>query len=440
MKVQRRTGIRACAAAVIAVALGIGAAACGSSGGSASSGGKVSIQFWTNDTNPVEKQIVAAFNASHPDINVQLTAYQTDTYLSALASAASNRSLPDVLFEGLGDTLAHQYENAGLIENLTPYANKLGWSKEFTALSIKLLSYKGQWWEEPLYDLGMGIWYRKDIFSKLHISAPTTFAEFAGDLAKIKAAGYTPISLGGQDYWLPMRFFDALLVYYGGNSFFTQLAERKVPWNSKPVVEAFTTMHNWTTAKYFTPGFMSINPVDDYVPLFQGSAAMVLEGSWEDATIIGNKQSVSQYGFFPFPQNQTPNLLSVFSQGLMIAKNTKHVQAALTFIEYYDSPATLERFGGELSQTFARLGVPAPKDQPGAAQIASQITTQGGGYLPIDQILPQPLVNSFSTAQAADVSGSMTPAQAADSLQSAVTAYTGAWPWGNLPVPGVTGG
>lgn len=419
----------------LAAALGLGVVACGSGGSSSSAKTTATIQYWTNDTNPVEKQIVAAFNASHPNIKVQLTAYQTDTYLSALATAASNRSLPDVLFEGLGDTLAHQYEDAGLIENLTPYANKLGWTNQFSPLSIKLLTYKGQWWEEPLYDIAIGMFYRKDIFAKLHLTPPATFAQFTSDMQTIKAAGYTPISLGGQDYWLPMRFFDALLEYYGGNGYYTKLAERKVSYNSKPVVEAFTTMHSWTTQKYFTPGFLSINPVDDYVPFFQGSDAMVLEGSFEDATIVGNQQPMSKYGFFPFPQDQSPNLLSTFSQGLMIAKNTKHLQAALTFIEYYDSKANLEKFGSQLTQPVARLGVTAPSTQPHAAQIAQLINTEGSGYLPIDQILPQPLVNSFSKAQAADITGSMTPAQSAASLASAVKAYTGPWPWGNQAVP-----
>jgi hypothetical protein len=232
-----------------------------------------------------------------------------------------------------------------------------------------------------------------------------------------------------------MRFFDALLEYYGGNAFYTKLAERKVSWTSRPVVEAFTTMRAWTQSDYFTPGFLSINPVDDYVPFFQGTAAMVLEGSFEDATIVGNKQPMSKYGFFGFPQDQTPNLLSTFSQGLMIAKNTKHLSAALTFIEYYDSPANLERFGSQLTQPFARLGVAPPSDQPHAAQIAKIINAEGTGYLPIDQILPQPLVNSFSKAQAADITGSMSPAQSAASLQAAVKSYTGQWPWGTQPVP-----
>jgi maltose-binding protein MalE len=281
----------------------------------------------------------------------------------------------------------------------------------------------------------MGIFYRKDIFTKLHISIPTTFAEFAADLTKIKAAGYTPISLGGQDYWLPMRFFDALLEYYGGNTFYTQLAERKVSWNSPPVIKAFTTMHEWTQEAYFTPGFLSINPVDDYVPFFQGRDAMVLEGSFEDATIVGNQQNPNDYGFFPFPQDESPNLLSTFAQGLMIAKNTKHLQAALTFIEYYDSPANLTKFGSQLTQPFARLGVSPPSNQPNAAQIAKLINAEGSGYLPIDQILPQQLVNTFSTVQAADITGSQTPAQAAANLASAVTGFTGAWPWGDQAVP-----
>ena len=207
----------------VAVATTTMAGVLGAGGVAAASSSPVTIQYWTNDTNPVEAQIVSSFEKVNPDITVKLTQYQTDTYLSALATAASNRSLPDVFFEGLGDTLAHEYEDAGLIYNLTSYAHKNNWSKKFSALSIKLLTYKNQWWEEPLYDVGMGIWYRKGHLCETphqrrrqhsRSSLPTS--------PTIKNAGYTPISLGGEDYWMPMRFFDGLLQYYGGgNGFYT---------------------------------------------------------------------------------------------------------------------------------------------------------------------------------------------------------------------------
>ncbi len=395
----------------------------------------VTIQYWTNDTNPVEAQIVSSFEKAYPNITVKLTQYQTDTYLAALATGASNRSLPDVFFEGLGDTLAHEYEDAGLIMNLTPYAVQGDWAKKFSPLAIKLLTYKNKWWEEPLYNIGMGIWYRKDIFTKLHIGVPTTFAQFTTDLGIIKKAGYTPISLGGQDYWMPMRFFDGLLQYYGKNSFYTALADRKVSWDSPQVIQAFTTLHQWTVDDYFTPGFMSINPNNDYIPWFQGSATMVLRGPWEDATINSNKQAMADYGFFPFPADESPNLLSTFSQGIMIAANTKHVQAALTFVNYYDGKTNLTQFASTLTQPDALLSVSPPASQPHAQAIAALINKEGVGYLPTDQILPQPLVNSFSKAQAGVITGTMTPTAAAQFLASAVAGYKGAWPWGNQPVP-----
>jgi len=395
----------------------------------------VSIQYWTNDTNPVEAQIVAEFNKTHPDIDVHLTAYATAAYLAALATAASDRKLPDVFFEGLGATLAHEYEDAGLVYNLTPYAEQLGWATQFSALSQKLLNYEGKWWEEPLYNIALGVFYRKDIFAKLHIGVPTSFAQFVSDLAIIKKAGITPMSLGGETYYLPMRFFDGLLQYYGKNGFFTELGERKVSWDSKPVIEAFTTLRQWTVDDYFTPGFLSIPDTNDNIPFFAGYAAMVLEGSFEDATINSVDQPMKNYGFFPFPEDENPDLLSTFSQGMMIGANTAHIQAALTFMEYYCSAANLEQHASVLTQPDARLSVSPPASQPNAREMASLIDKEGIGYLPTDQLLPQPLVNSFSTAQAADITGSMTPTATAQYLAKAVASYKGTWPWGNGPVP-----
>jgi raffinose/stachyose/melibiose transport system substrate-binding protein len=393
------------------------------------------ISYWTNNTNPVEKQIVSAFEAAYPKVHVNLTQDSTDAYLAALATGASNHDLPDVFFEGLGATLAHQYEDAGLIYDMTSYAQAHDWKDAYTPLSLQLLEYKGKDWEVPLDTPGMGVFYRKDIFSKLGITPPTSFADFTADLAKIKAAGITPISMGGQQYWLPMRVTDALIEEYGGANFYTQLAERKASWSDPAVVKAFTTLHDWTTASYLTPGFLAINPSNDGIPFFQGAAAMVIEGSWEDGTINSQKLDMSDYGFFPFPVDQNPNPLSVFAQGIMIGANTKNPQAALAFTSFYTSQANLEQFGNEISQPVALKAVQPPATQPNALQIAGLIAKEGVGYLPTDQILPQQLVNEFSTEQAAVIGGTSSPTAAANALAKAVTSYTGSWPWGDQPVP-----
>ena len=53
------------------------------------------------------------------------------------------------------------------------------------------------------YDLHVvGFWYRKDLFQQAGISAPpTTVDELNADVAKLKAAGITPISIGSKDRW-----------------------------------------------------------------------------------------------------------------------------------------------------------------------------------------------------------------------------------------------
>lgn len=61
----------------------------------------------------------------------------------------------------------------------------------------------------------------------------------------------------------------------------------------------------------------------------------------------------------------------------------------------------------------------APTNQPHAAQIASIINSEGAGYLSIDQILPQQLVDAFSKAQATNI----TESKSAASLAFAVKAY-----------------
>lgn len=407
-------------AALITAAVVLLGSGC-SSGSDSKSGDQVTIQYWTNDTtNPVEQKIVDDYMATHPSVKVVLTRYNTNQYLQAMKIGATNRTLPDVFFEGLGATLAHQYIDAGVVLNLDSYAQKNGWDSQFSKLSVDVLKYHDKWWEIPENILGMGIFYNKKVFADNGLQPPATFADLQRICATLQAKGITPISIGGQGSWMTMRFVNALMEHYAGPQTHDQIEARQQSWNSPPVIQAFTTLRDWTQKKYFTPGFLSIDPSTDTTSLFQEQAAMVFEGPWFDAGALAKGQKIEDYGFFPFPEDQTPNRLSTFAQGVMVAANSKHKDAAVDFATYRTSREVCTKHGSEMNGPIARLDCPDQSSLPNLTAIKKIINEQGAGYLPTDQQLPQQLVNTFFQHQDAVVAGTETPEQGAKAIQDAI--------------------
>jgi raffinose/stachyose/melibiose transport system substrate-binding protein len=377
----------------------------------------VTLHFWSNSANPVWKQVFSDFEAANPGIKVDYTPYSTNQFLQNMQVAATNQTLPDVFFEGLGATLAHQFIDNGRIMKLDDAAKAGNWDKQYLPLAVNLLAWKNSWWEVPYTALGMGIFYRKDIFDKYGIAIPKTLDDLDAAAAKLKQNGITPISIGGKGSWMTMRFTDALIENIGGPDFHDSLYTPAGDWTKPPVVKAFQTIKDWTDKGYFTKGFLSIDPQTDYVSWFQGKAAMIFEGPWEDSVIIGQKQDTSKFGFFPFPTTGTPRI-SAFAQGWMVAANTKYPDQALKLAEYLSSTAMLSKYADRLDGPFANVDVPSPANQPNQGAIKKLLATDSF-YLPTDQRFTQEMVNTFFQHQDSVVAGTETPEQAAAAIQAA---------------------
>lgn len=384
----------------------------------------VTLTYWTQDANPAIPREIADFERAYPNVKIKLTVFGTNAYLQAVKVAASSNTLPDIMYEGLGRTLANFYEAHGLVLDLTKYAQQDGWYRQFLPLAFKINDYQGRVYGIPTIVMGMGVFYRKDIFARYHIAVPQTFDQFVAALATLKAHGIIGVSMGGVGSWLTMRLTDALLEHYAGPALNDKIQSRHASWDSKPVIESFTTLKEWTDKGYFTPGFLSINPQDDEIPWMQGKAAMVFEGPWVDSQLISSHQNLNKYGFFPFPEDQTPNRLSVFAQQIMIAARCQHVPEALDFIQYMDSRANLTKYAAVLPGPFARIGVASP-GQPHTAQIKSLLLHATSFYMPTDQNLPEALVQRFFQGQDSVVAGTMTPVQAASFIQQQIATYHG---------------
>ena len=80
-------------------------------------------------------------------------------------------------------------------------------------------SYNGKQYAAPTVLL-VGLFYRKDLFHKVGIAdEPKTWDQFLDACKRLKAAGITPIAVGGRDAWTLAGWFDYLDLRLNGNVF-----------------------------------------------------------------------------------------------------------------------------------------------------------------------------------------------------------------------------
>lgn len=173
---------------VPAVALAAAAAtlaACGSSGGSgpsAASAGKVTLPFW-GSANGLAKA-VAAWNTTHPDIQVDFTTDTTDAAgFEKLAAAAKAGNAPCVAQFDAQDLVT--FAAQGLVQDVTAYARS--YKGAYSTAAWQAASPGGETYGIPVESAPNFFAYQVSLFQRYGLTPPTTWQQLIDDGVKLRS-------------------------------------------------------------------------------------------------------------------------------------------------------------------------------------------------------------------------------------------------------------
>ncbi|MCJ8014113.1 sugar ABC transporter substrate-binding protein [Paenibacillus sp. KQZ6P-2] len=298
-----------------------------------------------------EEQIKGAldlFKEKHPEIKLDISFTDNKQYDNILNTKLASGSGPDV------------FEVGAQIRNLAAANFTLDLSDEpfiskYQESGLSSFSYKGKYYGVPWMSWVEGIFYNKTAFEKAGITqVPTTWDEFLQDHAKLKQSGIKPQTMGAKS-WEPMMKQSLDLVNAG---FFSAPANKD--WNAKfSDKEANMSgtfdkyLEKWSEIVkqgYLTPDMLGMDPDQALDEFATGKAAMWESGNWSVNT-IKQKNPDLDFGFFPIPAIEgKPWLMGGPGAAWAINKNSKAIDAAKTFLEFWSTPeaqlAAQKTYGG----------------------------------------------------------------------------------------------
>jgi multiple sugar transport system substrate-binding protein len=171
---------------------GAALAGCSSAGSGHATGGK-SLTVWSEENDPQrmaeQRKIFAEFTKS-TGIEVDLVGVAEDQFSTLVTSSAAAGNLPDVI-GALPVSDADQLAKENIADSSAANAvvNELGKST-FQAKALQLATQDGQLVGVPSDSWVQLLVYRKDLFAKYHLPAPTSYATILSDAAALKAHGY----------------------------------------------------------------------------------------------------------------------------------------------------------------------------------------------------------------------------------------------------------
>jgi raffinose/stachyose/melibiose transport system substrate-binding protein len=419
------------------LALGIAAAAgatilvvsSGSLAASSSKSKAVTLVWWHNQTvGPGVKlwpQVAAEFHKLHPDITIKPVPLQNEQFLTRIPIALQSSSPPDVFQNWGGGQLVDQVK-AGKVADLTKYVKP--WIKSIGG-SAAGWQVNGKQYAIP-YNVGVvGFWYNKELFAKAGIkSAPKTWPELLATISKLKAAGITPIAIGGRDRWPDAFYWDYLAVKLCSQKTIQQSA---VTYNfSDPCwTKAGQYVKQLLDAQPFQDGFLATPAQQGATSsaglLANGKAAMELQGHWDPGTMAGltSDQKVPGFlGWFPFPNVPGSKALpgSLLGGGDGYACSSKAPQPACAqFLAYLDSPSVQTRIGSTSLGLPVRKGTENSVKDPNLRTVLKFRSSSPFVQLYLDIAYSQAIGQALDNAIADQFAGKATPQQVVQKIAKA---------------------
>jgi len=294
----------------------------------------------------------AEFEAAHPGVKIQREVKVLADLQTTVKLALGNADGPDVAQVNQGRNDMGALVEAGLLLPLNPYLEKYNWSSVFSTSVASRNSFTEDgktFGTGNLYGVSptprlVGVFYNKDNLQENGWDVPTTFEDFEALLAKIKAAGITPISFGSLDGWNAIHEYSAIqhllvsLDYINNLTYGVNNVSFDIPENR----QAAQILQDWAKAGYFTEGFPGIG-YDDCNNLFKaGNGAMTITGSWlAPELMVGTDQ---EFGFFLLPPFAGKTGLAIGGVGIPFAirKTSEKQELAAEYLNWMISPRAAE--------------------------------------------------------------------------------------------------
>jgi raffinose/stachyose/melibiose transport system substrate-binding protein len=391
----------------------------------------VTIDWWHINNNDPGKSLwqtmADEFTAAHPNVTIKITVLENDTFKPKLTTELQGGNVPDLFQSWGGGGMAEQVD-AGLLKDIT--ADVADWADTMNAGAMGMYQYEGKQYGIP-NDLGMvGFWYNKDLFTQAGITEPpATWEDFLTAVDKLKAAGITPISVGGSPAtWTEMFWWAYLAIRECGKDKL-DAAISSGDWTDACFVEAGTKLKELVDKQPFQEGFLAAvwdGAGGSAASTAVEDTAMLLQGQWAPGTMQANtadKKAVTwDLQWFPFPSvdGGAGKPTDGFGGGNGFAVGKDAPPEAIEFLKYISDKAQADRWGalntGVLPVT---VGSESSVTDPNLTSVLDARAKADFVQLYLDQATNPDLGAAINDAVATLFAGTGTPEQVTQAITDA---------------------
>ena len=372
-------------------------------------------------------QIANDYNAEHKGVKVEFKYLENEAFKAKLPTMLqADESRPDLFYSWGGGVMQAQ-DKAGFLKDITK--DVASWESELTPTAVNAFKDDGKVVGVPFEVGEVAFYYNKKLFDKAGVKAEDikTWDDFLGAVKKLKAAGITPIVVGGGEKW-PMHFYYAYLVMRIGGEH--ALADAKAGkdggFKNPTFVEAGKRLRELAALEPFQPGWLSTKHAESSGIFGDGKAAMDLMGQWllsmqGPNSTSGKGLAEEDIGILSFPvlpggKGKATDTLGGIN-GWLVSKSAP--PEAVDFLKFFSQEKYAKEAAAKAAYIPVVKGSEASFTDPLFKRLAADLakTTYHQNYF--DQDLGPSVGRVINDVSVSVAAGQMTPEAAAAAIQDA---------------------
>jgi len=391
---------------------------------------QTTIKWLHLEVNPnqvkIWEDVARDFEAKNPGVRVETQFLENEAYKAKLPSMLQSKDRPQIIYSWAGGVLKSQIE-AGVLEDIGAQLGDI--KNNLSPAAVEAFTSDGKIYGIPYAQSQVGFFYNKELMAKAGVdgAAIKTWDDLLEAVKKLKAAGVTPLMVGGADKW-PLHFYWTYLAVRAGGkpAFDAALRGENGGFAGETFVKAGQLFKQLVDLQPFQNGFLGFKNPQALGAFGDGKAAMTLAISsayHQQRALSADKKGISDdnLGFMDFPtvaggKGEASDTLGGIN-GWLVTKGAP--KETVTFLKYFVSQDVQKKLaaGNFLIPVYkgADEGLASPLMRTVAQNLAKSKYHQN--YY--DQSLGPSVGRVVNDVTAEIAGGSMTPEAAAKSIQEA---------------------
>ena len=280
---------------------------------------------------PAYLQAIADYEAAHPDVKIEMEAFENESYKTKIKAAmigGDAEDLPDIFFTWSGAFLG-EFVNADKVQCLDEVYKD--YTDKIPEVMLANTTYGGKHFGVPTTFNIVAMFANMDMLAEVgwdHV--PETYEDLCACCDALLAAGKIPFGCAGKETWCVTEYLEPIIIKTIGYEALGKIFAGEATWNDPDIAKAVTTFQDMINKGYFDPAGIALGNDEVKANFLAGKTAFYQNGSWNTGEIndASFKSAVALFPVMNADRSSYNQTIGGPSDSLAVCSTSKNAELA----------------------------------------------------------------------------------------------------------------